>query len=124
MMKLKLPNFLRKLLFKGFAMKLYQDAVEQAEKAHAADPKGRRYFVFGNKYGDLKVTTADEEIRDRRRDKRVLKPDIFSPYVLRSQAFYFTASKLCKRKYKPTGMLDFEKEAHMKKFIDWYFATR
>lgn len=117
-----IPTFLRKLLFRGHAIHQYEKAVQMAEDAHAADPNGRRYFVFGTKHGDLKVTTADEEIRDRRRDHRVLKPDIFSPYVLRKQAFYFTPSKLCKKKYNPDRMQDFEKEVHRQQFIDWYFS--
>ncbi len=116
-----LPRFLRKFLCKYYAIRMYNDACKQAEEAHAADPKHRRYFVIGCANGDLKVTTVDEETRDRRRDHTVLKKSIRKPYVLRKQSFYYTASDVCKHKYKPVGMMDFEADVHRKMFIDWYF---
>ena len=116
-----LPTFLRRFLCKYYAIRMYDKACRQAEAAHAADPKHRRYFVIGCTNGDLKVTTADEEIRDRRRDRHVLKKSVCKPYVLRKQSFYNTASDVCKRKYVPAGMMDFEADTHRKMFIDWYF---
>lgn len=116
-----IPAPLRKLILKGYAMKMYNDAVEIAERKHREDEKGRRYFVIGTKYGDLKVVNVDEETRMRRNDPHPLTRSIRRPYKLRRQSFYYTASKVCTRKYQPQGMTEWEKEEHLKLFIEWYF---
>lgn len=116
-----IPQSLKRLIFKGYAIKVFNDAVERAEEAHRNDPKGRRYYVFGTANGDLKITTADEETRDRKRDTRLLVPNVRKPYVLRKQSFYYTKSDVCKRKYQPQGMQDWESKVHRDMFIEWYF---
>lgn len=116
-----IPRFIKMLIFERHAINLYKDACSRADEAHKTDPEGHRYYVIGTVGGDLKITTADEETRDRKRDKRLLKSSIRKPYVLRKQSFYYTASDVCKDKYQPQGMLDFEKDVHQKMFVEWYF---
>lgn len=116
-----LVSAIRRFFYKYYAIQLYNDACRKAEEAHANDPKHRRYFVIGTMSGDLKVTNADEETRDRRRDRHALKKSVRKPYVLRRQSFYYTSSDVCKKKFQPVGMLEFEQDAHCKAFVDWYF---
>lgn len=116
-----IPKPLRKLLFRGYAIKMYNDACNRADEAHNNDKEGHRYYVLGTMSGDLKITTADEETRDRKRDKHLLKQSVRKPYVLRKQSFYYTKSNVCKDKYQPQGMLEYEKEVHQDMFIEWYF---
>lgn len=115
-----IPRFIRKFIFKKYALKMYDDAVAKANALHELD--GHRYFVLPTMSGDLKVTNGDEETRDRVRDKRVLKRSIRKPYQLRRESFYFTASDVCKRKYQRTAMLDWEIKEHKKMFLRWYFT--
>lgn len=119
-----LPLKARKYLFQKYADKMLDDAIERAEKLHEKD--GHRYFVLPTKSGDLKVTNIDIETRDKSRlnDKRLLKRGVRSPYQLRRESFYFTASDICKKRYNPDGMLDWELEAIRKKYYDWYFMKR
>ena len=116
-----LPLPVRKLLLKGQAYSMYEKACAEADAAHAADPKGHRYFVLPTKSGDIKVTTADEETRARRNVATPSFRNVRKPYKLRRQSFYFTPSGLCKQKYQPQGMQPFEVEEHRKMFIEWYF---
>lgn len=102
-----------------YADAILDEAIEKANKCHEAD--GRRYFVLPTKGGDLKVTNGDYETRERVRDKRLLKKSVRKPYQLRRESYYFTASKVCKAKYQPQGMQDFELDAMRKVFYRWYF---
>lgn len=114
-----IPRFIRKFIFKQYAIQIFEDAVRKAEDMHSKD--GHRYFVLPTKSGDLKVTNIDEETRDRTRDKRVLKRSVRLPYQLRRESFYFTASDVAKSKYKKNGMVEWEKEQHKQLFLEWYF---
>ena len=116
-----IPKAIKMLFFERYAINIYNKACEEAEMLHEQDEKHRRYYVVGTASGDLKVTSADEETRDRKRDKIITHPSVRSPYVLRRQSFYYTASSVCKKKYQPQGMQDFEKEEHKKMFVEWYF---
>lgn len=119
-----LPLKARKFLFQKYADHMLDDAISRAEQLHAQD--GHRYFILPTKSGNLKVTNVDIETRDpaRLRDRRLLKRSVRMPYQLRRESFYFTASDVCKKKYNPDRMLDWELEAMRKKFYDWYFMKR
>lgn len=117
-----IPLPIRKFLFRRFADKMLQDAIDLAESRYRED--GHRYFVLPTKGGNLKVTNIDTETRDRSRlnDKRLRKRSVRKPYQLRKEAFYFTPSDVCKRKYNPDRMLDWELEAGRDAYYDWYFS--
>jgi len=114
-----IPRFLKKIIFKKYALSMFEDAIKKANDLYELD--GHRYFVLPTKAGDLKVTNGDEETRDRIRDKRVLKRSVREPYQLRRESFYYTASDVAKRKYQQTAMLDWELEEHKKMYLEWYF---
>ena len=116
------PLRVRKYLFKRYADKMLQEAIDKAEAMYRQD--GHRYFVLPCKNGSLKVTNIDTETRDgsRIKDKRLLKKSVRKPYQLRKEAFYFTASDICKKKYNPNGMMDWEFEAGRDLYYDWFFS--
>ena len=117
-----LPLAVRKYIYRHYAEKLLQEAIALAEKKHAED--GHRYFILPCKNGKLKVTNADTETRDpsRLNDKRLLKRSVRKPYQLRKESFYFTASKVCKQKFVPDAMQEWELNAMRKKYYDWFFT--
>lgn len=119
-----LPLKARMFLFRKYADKMLDDAISRAEHLHDID--GHRYYVLPTKSGNLKVTNVDIETRDpsRLNDHRLLKRTVRKPYQLRKESFYFTPSKVCKQKYNPDRMLDWELDAIRKKFYDWYFMKR
>lgn len=114
-----IPTSVRLFFGRKYADAILDEAIEIANKCHEED--GRRYFVLPTKSGNLKVTNGDYETRERVRDKRLLKKSVRKPYQLRRESYYFTASRVCKEKYQPQGMQDFELEAMRKVFYRWYF---
>ena len=114
-----IPVRLRMLISRKYADMILDEAIEKAEQMHFMT--GKRYYVFPTKGGDLKVTDADTETRDRKRDKRLLKKSVRKPYQLRREAYYFTASEVCKKKYQPQGMEKWEAEAMRKLFYKFWF---
>lgn len=117
-----LPLKVRKFIYKKYAEKMFQEAIDKANKMHQID--GHRYFVLPCKNGNLKVTNVDTETRDKSRlgDKRLLKKSVRKPYQLRKEAFYFTASKYCKKKFNPDAKYDWEVEAGKDAYYDWFFT--
>ena len=107
------------LVSRKYADAMLDEAIEKANELH--QKTGHRYFVLPTSSGNLKVTDVDNETRDRIRDKRLLKKSVRKPYQLRRESYYFTASKICKNKYQPQGMQDWEIEAMRKMFYRWYF---
>lgn len=117
-----LPLSIRKFIYKRYADKMLDDAVALADSKYRED--GHRYYVLPCKNGNLKVTNVDTETRDKSRlaDKRLLKRSVRKPYQLRRESFYFTKSDVCKEKYNPDGMLDWELEAGRETYYDWFFS--
>lgn len=114
-----IPTSLRMLISRKYADAMLDDAINKANEEYKRT--GHRYFVYPMKDGNLKVTNAEYETRDRKRDKRLLKKSTHSPYKLRREAYYFTPSNVCKSKYQPQGMQDWEVDAMRKIYYRWYF---
>lgn len=120
-----LPLCVRKFIFARYADAILDDAIALANEKHNQD--GHRYYVLPTKSGNLKVTNADTETRDpaRLRDKRLLKRSVRKPYQLRKEAFYFTASRYCAKRYVPDAMQDWELKAiRESKYYDWFFSRK
>lgn len=117
-----LPLSIRKFIYRKYADKLLYQAIEMARQKYLDD--GHRYYVLPCKNGKLKVTNADTETRDpsRLNDKRLLKKSVRKPYQLRKESFYFTGSRVCKAKFNPEEMLEWELEAMKEKYYNWFFT--
>lgn len=114
-----IPKAIRYLLFRTYADAMLDEAISEAEQMY--EQTGRRHFVLPAKHGNLKVTDIDNETRDRKRDKRLLKRSVRKPWQLRRESYYFTPSDKCKRKFNPDRMQQWEADAMRKKFYEFYF---